>query len=134
MSLVDSQNIFRKNLALLSQKIDELGLLATEGESYRTPVQAWINGLPKGSTLKAYDGNRVDTYPEPVGGVGISRSLHMKRLAKDYNFFLPDGTLITTKIDKLVELGTFWESLHPANRWGGNFEKLVDLPHFEMNI
>ena len=28
----------------------------------------------------------------------------------------------------------FGESLHPKNRWGGNFKSLVDCPHFERNV
>jgi hypothetical protein len=31
-------------------------------------------------------------------------------------------------------LGAYWESLHPKNRWGGNFKSLVDCPHFERNV
>jgi hypothetical protein len=31
-------------------------------------------------------------------------------------------------------LGAYWVSLHPKNRWGGNFSNLVDCPHFERNV
>ena len=59
-------------------------------------------------------------------------SQHLKRLAIDLNFF-KDGKLVATK-SELAVLGEFWESLNPANRWGGNFKSLVDTPHFERNI
>ena len=41
-----------------------------------------------------------------------------------------DGKIIWDKAI-LAPLGEYWESLHPKNRWGGNFSNLVDCPHFE---
>lgn len=58
-------------------------------------------------------------------------SNHLRRLAIDLYFFR-DGKLVSSP-EELKELGTFWESLHPKNRWGGNW-KFVDCPHFERNV
>lgn len=59
-------------------------------------------------------------------------SIHLKRCAIDLNFF-KDGKIIWDKA-VLASLGKYWESLHPKNRWGGNFRSLVDCPHFERNV
>lgn len=59
-------------------------------------------------------------------------SNHLKRLAIDFNFF-KDGKLLNSKSD-VQPLGDFWESLHPQNRWGGNFKNFLDIPHFERNV
>jgi hypothetical protein len=56
-------------------------------------------------------------------------SIHLKRCAIDLNFF-KDGKIIWSK-EILSPLGAYWETLHPKNRWGGNFSNLVDCPHFE---
>jgi hypothetical protein len=60
------------------------------------------------------------------------KSNHLRRLAQDYNIF-KDGNLCTDEA-LLHELGTYWESLHPYNRWGGNFKSIHDTPHFERNV
>ena len=64
------------------------------------------------------------------------KSLHLKRLAVDLNFFreAPDGTLkLTYDIEELRALGEFWENLDPANRWGGHWASFKDVPHFERH-
>lgn len=53
-------------------------------------------------------------------------SFHYKRLAIDINLFLNGHYLKNTKAHK--ELGEYWESLHPRNRWGGRWE---DGNHYE---
>jgi hypothetical protein len=52
--------------------------------------------------------------------------------ATHLNFF-KDGKIIWDK-EQIAPLGAYWESLHPKNRWGGNFKSLVDCPHFERNV
>jgi hypothetical protein len=60
------------------------------------------------------------------------QAIYVKRCAIDLNFF-KDGQIIWDK-GILAPLGAYWESLHPKNRWGGNFKSLVDCPHFERNV
>jgi hypothetical protein len=60
------------------------------------------------------------------------QSNHLKRLAVDFNFFIKG---VLTYTDPLVEeLGKYWESLDPLNRWGGHFRDFYDAPHFERNV
>ena len=114
MSLLHEQSVFLLHVAELIRKASELGFLASGGELYRTSEQQALhvqNGRSK--TMK---------------------SLHLKRLAIDLNFFreAPDGALtLTYEIQELRALGEFWESLDPANRWGGNWTSFKDAPHFE---
>ena len=48
---------------------------------------------------------------------------HPKRLAVDFNFFI-DNTLMYEH-ELITELGQYWESLSPLNRWGGALRTLI---------
>ena len=106
MTLREQQEIFIHNFAKLIVYIFEQGYTCTAGELFRTEEQAkW--------------------YAEH--GMGILNSLHRERLAGDLNLF-KNGQFAMH--DKDYEpFGTYWESLHPSNRWGGRFS---DGNHFEM--
>jgi hypothetical protein len=140
MSLVHEQWQFTQNLACLPAKALELGLIMTEGESYRTPFQAWANSLPPKTKIEAHTpSGDVIEYSDTVGGSGINHSTHCNRLGKDYNFFTLDGKIINTKTPALIALGTYFESLNPKNRWGGNFKPTPrrpegDIYHFERMV
>ena len=63
-------------------------------------------------------------------GVGhMKNSNHYIRLAQDLNLFKDDKYL--TNSDCYKELGEQWKTLHPLNRWGGDF-KNNDGNHFSM--
>lgn len=114
MSLSRQQTVFLQHVAELIRKASEYGLLVTAGELYRTPEQ---------QALHVRNG-RSRTM----------NSQHLKRLAIDLNFFqeTPDGSLkLVHDGDSVRQLGVFWESLDPVNRWGGNWSNFKDLPHFE---
>ncbi len=112
MSTVNEQWAFLQDVAKLIQKAAELGITLTGGELYRTPEQQEIY-------LK-------------TGKSKTSKSKHLERKAIDLNFFI-DGKLTYDK-KAIQPLGDYWESLNPANRWGGNFTSFTDVPHFERNI
>lgn len=112
MSLVQDQAEFLQHACRLIQYAAEQGWTVTGGELYRTPEQQEIY-------LK-------------TGRSKTMASNHLKRCAIDLNFFR-DGKLVWDKT-QLAPLGAYWESLHPKNRWGGNFKSLVDVPHFERNV
>jgi len=57
---------------------------------------------------------------------------HIRRCAIDLNFF-KDGQLVQDRVT-LRPLGDFWEGLNPLNRWGGSWDKFVDVPHFERHV
>ena len=112
MSLSDEQAAFLLDACKLVQYATEQGFKVTGGEVFRTAEQQAI-------------------YVQ-TGRSKTLNSNHLKRLAIDLNFF-KDGQIIWDK-GILAPLGAYWETLHPKNRWGGNFKSLVDCPHFERNV
>lgn len=109
MKLWEKQALFAKNVASLIKYIDDNDHFATLGEAFRTAEQAQI-------------------YAKT--GKGILDSLHCKRLAIDLNLIDSNGNYLTDTAD-YRKFGLYWESLHPANRWGGIFKR-ADGNHFEM--
>lgn len=107
MSLSKQQQKFTLMVANLIKFAYSEGYGLTFGDAYRSQEQANKNAAM---------------------GIGISNSLHCKRLAVDFNLFLPDGTY-STKTEDYTELGEFWEGL--GGRWGGRF-KNKDGNHFEL--
>ncbi|MFN9193831.1 MAG: M15 family metallopeptidase [Pseudomonadota bacterium] len=112
MSLVPEQAAFLLDVCRLIQYATSQGWTITGGELYRTLEQQQIH-------VKA-------------GRSKTMNSNHLRRLAIDLNFF-KDGKLVWDK-NTIAPLGSYWETLHPKNRWGGNFRSLVDVPHFERNV
>jgi len=112
MSLSDEQAAFLLDACNLIRYATEQGFKVTGGELFRTAEQQAI-------------------YVQ-TGRSKTLNSNHLKRLAIDLNFF-KDGQIIWDK-GVLAPLGAYWESLYPKNRWGGNFNSLVDCPHFERNV
>ena len=110
MTLLQKQKQFTANVVRLIQFIYSEDCMVTFAEAYRTPEQAELN---------AKDGK------------GIQNSLHCKRLAIDLNLFNSYDEYLSKKSD-YEKFGTYWKSLDPANRWGGDFVHLVDSNHFEM--
>jgi hypothetical protein len=109
MSLVDKQSVFARNVASLIIFGEEHFKL-TFGEAERTAEQAKLNAEK---------------------GCGIVDSLHCKRLAVDLHLYdLVTGAYLQD-VASYEKLGVYWESLNPANRWGGKFKR-VDSDHYEM--
>lgn len=103
------QEEFAQQVANLIKKAGELGYGVTLGEAWRSPEQARINAT-KGS--------------------GIANSLHTERLAIDLNLFR-DGVYITDEHGHR-ELGTWWKSIGPRYRWGGDFTR-PDPNHYSIS-
>ena len=112
MKLSENQIIFSLNIADLIHFANSESIGLTFGDAYRSEyLQKHYLATGKSKTMN---------------------SMHLKRLAVDFNFFI-NGKLTYKKSD-LQKLGDFWESLHHKNRWGGNFKSFLDVPHFEMNV
>ncbi len=112
MSLIYEQHAFLQDVARLVIFADQAGFIVTGGELWRTPEQQAIY-------VKT---NRSKTMA----------SNHLRRLAIDLNF-LKDGKLVWD-VSAIKPVGDYWESLHPKNRWGGNWKNFKDVPHFERNV
>ena len=112
------QRVFTKNVAKLILFAYDNGIELTLGEAYRTREQQLIYlQTGKSKTMK---------------------SNHLRRLAIDFNFFV--NNQLTYKWEVVKKVGDYWETLHPSNRWGGDWNKndkkdgFIDTPHFEMNV
>lgn len=112
MSLIYEQHAFLQDVARLVIFADQAGFIVTGGELWRTPEQQSI-------------------YVK-TGRSKTMASNHLRRLAIDLNF-LKDGKLVWD-VSAIKPVGDYWESLHPKNRWGGNWKSFKDVPHFERNI
>jgi hypothetical protein len=116
MALGQEQEIFAGHVAQLINKAIDLGFGVRLGECMRTPEQQKLY----------FNSGRSKTM----------NSQHLKKLAIDLNL-ITQGRLATAK--EINELGKWWESLDPKNRWGGSWRGLVesgqssfvDSPHFE---
>ncbi len=127
MSLVQEQSEFLKDVALLIAFANRKGWLVTGGELWR-PLEMQKIYYKRGKTK-------------------TMKSLHLKKLAIDLNFFKPikkeNGEVIiingrkyqlTYKKEDLEIFGAFWESLSEKNRWGGHFRNFLDTTHFERRL
>jgi hypothetical protein len=102
------QEEFAGLVALLILRAIDMGYTVRLGEAYRAPEQA------------ALDASK---------GIGISNSLHTKRLAIDLMLF-KDGAYLTDSKD-YQPLGEWWEGQTPECCWGGRFKK-PDGDHFSI--
>jgi hypothetical protein len=110
MSLIAAQSAFLLDVARLILFATSKGYNVTGGELSRTIEQQRIYVC--------------------AGKSKTMNSNHLRRLAIDLFFFLVGVQL---GIEAMRELGAYWESLNPLNRWGGNFKTITDAPHFERN-
>ena len=115
MSLSDQQWEFTKDLSKLLVFIVSHPRVTkcSIGEAWRQ--QEWQNMLvEKGYSL-------------------TKNSRHLVKLAIDLYFWI-DGIFIDNKrenIERLADIGAYWESLDKYNKWGGHYKTFCDLNHFE---
>ena len=112
MKLGTHQEAFARDLSKLLTYAQSIGYECRIGEVERTPEQQAVYVRT----------GRSKTF----------NSMHLKKCAADLHFVL--GGVICYP----PELGAFWESLSPENRWGGNFDRdwgkednFKDAPHYE---
>jgi len=128
MKLQPHQHNFTLDIAKLIIKANSMGVELTFGEAYRTIDQQLL--YYHGMTINLANKQLKLEPANKKSHVMVSN--HMKRLAIDFNFFI--NGILTYTDPKIEELGRYWESLNPKNRWGGNFKGFYDSPHFERNI
>ena len=116
MKLSATQQLFTLNIAKLIKYAHLMGFGLTFGHAWRSPEEQ-----------------------ERLFHAGHSRTLdsqHQNRLAVDFKVFLNGRLCLDWQTIKI--LGDYWESLHPHNRWGGDWngngvkDGFIDCPHFEM--
>ncbi len=112
MSMVSEQATFLLDACKLIQFANEKGFQVTGGELFRTPEQQQI-------------------YVK-TGRSKTMNSKHLSRLAIDLNIF-KDGVLLYD-VEKLKEIGQYWESLSPNNSAGMFWKSFKDVPHFERRV
>lgn len=108
MKLSEKQHVFTANVAKLIAWAWNQGYRLSFGEAWRPSETA---------ALYAKQGR------------GVSRSTHSVRLAVDLNLFVDGVYQPDTAAHK--PLGAYWKSLHPLNRWGGDFKR-QDGNHYSM--
>ncbi len=128
MRLSTQQQIFSQDVAKLIFYANSLGVNLTFGEAHRTNDQQELYYY--GKALHVDDGELEIINAKKR--TRTMRSNHLRRLAVDFNFFI-QGKLYY-KHELIDQIGSYWEGLHPENRWGGNFTGWMDSPHFERNI
>lgn len=110
MKTSDKQWQFLQDVAMLIHYASSQGFKLTGGELWRTDEQQEIY-------LK--DGKSQ-----------VKRSNHQDRMAIDFNLFVHEK-IQWSKNKYWKQLGDFWKSLRPENRWGGDYKTLSDPYHFE---
>lgn len=106
-TLHERQWLHARCMARLVLWCETAGYELTEGETWRTAAQAQLNAK---------------------SGAGIANSLHMQRLAVDFNLFR-GGVLQPAAAYK--PLADYWLTLDPLCRAGYYF-KSVDADHFSV--
>jgi hypothetical protein len=109
MSLSAEQAAFLLDVCKLVPYATELGFRVVGRELGRTEEQqAWYVSRGKSATLA---------------------SNHLRNCAIDLYFILDNK--ICYDREKLAPVVAYWKSLSPKNKWGGDWKKPVDMPHFE---
>lgn len=101
------QRRFTKMIGMLISWAYLHGYELTFGEALRTQIQAAANAK---------------------SGAGISNSLHLIKLAVDFNLF-KNGVFLNKTEDHLP-LGIYWESI--GGTWGGRFKTNPDGNHYSL--
>ena len=122
MTYSNRQWSFLKDVALLITYIAKEGWKATGGDLYRSNAEQ----------------DRL--FDEGLSKARAGQSRHNSRMAIDLNFWDEHGSYMemprdkihrVTHKNKMAFIGEYWKSLHPKNRWGGDFNSIYDPYHFE---
>ena len=133
MSLQPKQNIFSVNFAKLVLYASSLGYEVSIREVGRHQI---IQKLYLGNEVIVTGWKRFKQTPTSHA----EYSYHLDAIAGDLLLF-KDGNWIQD-LKSYLPIGQYWESLHPDNVWGGNWDRdgnyaesanwEVDFNHFEF--
>lgn len=134
MSLRTDQSIFAFNVHLLIKFAYDNGYELTFGEVLRMKAMQYL--YFHGFDLRFIAGKLRLCKTNIRSKTMFSK--HLSKKAVDFNLF-KDGVYLTRTKDYQF-LGEYWVSLHPKNRWGGDWDKDGDITdqkfhdgnHFEM--
>jgi hypothetical protein len=135
MKLSEKQQRFTENIAKLIIWGISKGYKFTFGEGDRTTSQQILYYTGYEIALKENKPVLVKTKRKSH----TMHSKHLNRMAHDLNIFDKNGKYITS-FEDTKEIGDYWESLDPANVWGGDWNKndiedgFMDTPHFQSNL
>lgn len=82
--------------------------------------------------MLAYDQvkrTELEAVANAASGAGIANSLHNRGLAADLLLYINGVYQSNTLAHEPI--GAYWKTLHPLNRWGGDFSK-PDGNHYSM--
>jgi hypothetical protein len=118
------QELFSRLECQIVPKANGLGYEVRGGEYLRFEQQARYNAEHCGICKKI---KKNHTKEHRFRAIGIVNSVHRLKLAKDV--ILTKHGKVCNKLEDYVELGEWWEGLHPMCRWGGRFH---DAYHFSL--
>lgn len=108
MTLREQRCLFSLYLARLILRASEMGFHVAVNEVKRDPRIAVLNAK---------------------SGAGISNSLHLTGLAVDLNLYDSSGKYLDKSEDHAA-LGSWWKTLDPNCRWGGDIKSRPDGNHY----
>jgi hypothetical protein len=138
MTLGEKQELFMRLLPRLIGHALILGFQIRGGELLRFEAQARWNATHCRVCKQAKsDIRHTRTYDtryrrkhHRFRAIGIVKSLHRLKLAIDLILFKNGKPC--WKSEQYRDLGTYWKSLNPLCRWGGDFRN-PDGGHFSLN-
>ena len=138
MSLLETRIRFSRKIALLQTFASACGhdwildqCLRTEREAVwnATHCRVKVRGERCGQPIGHVEHSALFTGTHTFLPIGVLKSTHRYGLAIDL-YIMADGEISNDRA-RYEELGTFWKTLDPLARWGGDFES-ADLGHFSF--
>ena len=115
MRKYSKRELFMRDFQKLLQFCHERGYGVTQGEGYRTKEQQLIHRFGW-----RFIKDRWKKLADKVCSK-VTESQHQRRLADDIYIWDPfDGSKEISDA-QWFEVGAYWESLSPMNRWGGRY-------------
>lgn len=125
MKLGQKQELFSRLECQITPNANSMGYEVRGGEYLRFEQQARYNASHCGICKKHKTKHKSQKHR--FRAIGIVNSLHRLKLAKDV--ILTKHGKVCNDWEDYLELGVWWEQLHPLCRWGGRFH---DAYHFSL--